>query len=102
MTCKDCIYEPQCLSHHRYGMGTEWDGKYITDIETRCNSFKNKADVVKVVRCKECVHWSGVTLGNVCKRWSSPLEGLKNCTTSDDYCSYAEKKGGAEKCQKTR
>ena len=48
------------------------------------------ADVVPVVRCKDCEHWGGVIFGNVCRRWSSPLAGMKNCTKPDDFCSYGE------------
>ena len=46
------------------------------------------ADVAPVVRCKDCEHWGGVTFGNVCRRWSAPLAGMKNCTKPDDFCSY--------------
>lgn len=54
------------------------------------------ANVAEVVRCKECVYWGGVIHNNVCRRWSSPLEGLKNMTSPDDFCSYGEKKEGEE------
>lgn len=47
MTCKDCIYYEHCHSEIAYGMGSDdLTGEYFTDIETRCKSFKNKADVV--------------------------------------------------------
>lgn len=49
-------------------------------------------DAVKVVRCKDCAKWSGVPFGNVCRRWSAPLAGMKNCTGPDDYCSYGERR----------
>lgn len=49
-------------------------------------------DVVEVIRCSECQHWGGVVFGNVCKRWSAPLAGMKNCTKPDDFCSYGERK----------
>ena len=49
-------------------------------------------DAVPVVRCAECKHWGGITFGNVCRRWSAPLAGMKNCTRADDFCSYGEKK----------
>ena len=38
---------------------------------------------VPVVRCKDCKHYGGVTFGNVCRRWSAPLAGMKNCTNCD-------------------
>lgn len=49
-------------------------------------------DAVPVVRCKDCKNWGGVTFGNVCRRWSAPLAGMKNCTGGNDYCSYGERR----------
>lgn len=46
------------------------------------------------VRCKDCIQWGGVPFGNICRRWSAPLAGMKNCTGPDDYCSYGERKNG--------
>lgn len=45
-----------------------------------------------VVRCKDCKQYGGVAFGNVCRRWSAPLAGMKNCTKPDDFCSYAERR----------
>lgn len=42
MTCKDCIHYGICIFHLT---GNEW---------SKCFHFKNKADVVEVVRCKDC------------------------------------------------
>lgn len=55
------------------------------------------ADVVEVVRCKECKHsyinsfsaQSGVAL---CKFWSNRAEGNNLVVQQDDYCSYGERK----------
>lgn len=47
MTCKDCIYEPQCILRISYGMGDN-DDKPLTDMEKRCKPFKNKADYAEV------------------------------------------------------
>ena len=52
------------------------------------------ADVVKVVRCKDCAHYGGITFGNICRRWSGL--NVKNCTKPDDYCSYGIRKDGEE------
>lgn len=48
------------------------------------------ADVVKVVRCKDCKHWGGITFGNICRRWTGL--NVKNCTKPTDFCSYGELK----------
>lgn len=44
MTCKDCIHEKVCVCP--------------TTEETSCDHFKNKADFVEVVKCKDCVCFS--------------------------------------------
>jgi len=49
-------------------------------------------DAVPVVRCKDCKQWGGVAFGNVCRRWSAPLAGMKNCTGPNDFCSYGERR----------
>lgn len=51
------------------------------------------ADAVEV-RCKDCTEWGGVPFANVCRRWSAPLAGMKNCTGPDDYCSYGKRRAG--------
>lgn len=55
-----------------------------------------EAGYVKVVRCKECQHWGGVTYGFTCRKFSG-IE-TKICMGADNYCSYGEPKmkGGAE------
>lgn len=45
MTCKDCAHYEVCL------LGACVDGK--TGV---CMNFKNKADFIEVVRCKDCEH----------------------------------------------
>lgn len=89
MTCKDCLYEPKCISHIQWMMGKDWNNRYTPDMEVRCKSFKNKADVVEVVRCKDCKNYRS------CRH--------RNCCTShmifvqeNDFCSYGMKKEGAE------
>ena len=44
------------------------------------------ADVVPVVRCRDCMHWTGVALGMRCLRYSFP----PNCwiySQPDEFCS---------------
>lgn len=55
MTCRDCLYHEKCYSRIAYCMDIdEATCKEITDIEKRCNDFKNKADFVEIVRCEKC------------------------------------------------
>lgn len=48
-----------------------------------------RADVVEVVRCKDCKHWGGVTFGFVCRKFSGI--DTKICMGADHYCSYGER-----------
>ena len=48
------------------------------------------ADVVEVVRCKDCEHWGGVIYGFVCRKFSG-IE-TKICMHADDFCSYGKRK----------
>ena len=87
-TCKDCIHEKACtemLKAQGYEVSADYKGN-----ADRCDTFKNKADVVEVVRCKDCKHWSGITFGNICRRWTGL--NVKNCTNPTDFCSYGERR----------
>ena len=78
--CKGCIHDNVC--NRDVGHGYSVCPHYIT------------ADVVpksEVVRCKDCKHFYQDRNVKVCRHW--------NChsTEEDAYCSYAKKKGGAER-----
>lgn len=48
-----------------------------------------KADVVEVVRCKDCVYWDGRGWDGRCE---APMNGLvREYTDYDSYCSYGER-----------
>lgn len=63
------------------------------------------ADVVEVVRCKDCRYWSALDNGSwVCKgRTDGECEMLavkhhseSPCTEQDHFCSYGKRKDGAD------
>lgn len=86
MTCYDCIYAKVCDA--LISKGLPWkDGKYPA--EQFCDTFfKNKADVVEVVRCKDCKYCRTLKDGgSQCER----IDGLL-MTKPNDYCSYGERK----------
>lgn len=76
-TCKDCIYYEFC----------EYCPFNDINIEKKCEDFKNKANVVEVVRCKEC------------KNAMSPDKHSCYCAKFEefvllnDFCSYGERRG---------
>ena len=77
MSCKDCIHEELCNIHG-----------YINADECFC--FKNKADFVEVVRCKDCNHghWNQETCHG---------KPIYYCDRTDlqvskySFCSYGER-----------
>lgn len=66
------------------------DIRYGIDITTQQVIEQPTADVVEVVRCKDCRHWGGVPFGYVCRRFSGTY--IRNETKENDFCSYGELK----------
>ena len=58
------------------------------------------ADVVEVVRCRECVHWKpiGSKAGNSFSdmEYIGGCEFTTYCRRESDFCSYGERKGAAD------
>ena len=68
------------------------DAKQISEAPT--------IDAVPVVRCRECVHWkpTGSKAGNSFSdmEYIGGCEFTKYCRRESDFCSYGERKEGAE------
>ena len=81
MTCKDCIHYDVCYHIEHYGR--------LIETEEPCGGFKNKADFVEVVRCKDCKYCEQSKYSNVmfCD-WHREYFRTK----PDDFCSYGERK----------
>lgn len=79
MTCKDCFHYDVCVFHYK---GNE---------NKQCLNFKNKADVVPVVRCKDCKHRYAPTR---CSLWYGTVNDQEYFIErgEDFYCSYGERK----------
>ena len=77
----------------------EKHGIRIADL---CDTFGDipAADVTEVVRCRECVHWKpiGSKAGNSFSdmEYIGGCEFTKYCCRESDFCSYGERKGGAD------
>ena len=94
--CSDCIHEEIC------------DMPIITDGRknaSNCKCFKNKADFVEVVRCKDCKRFmeyaDGVQSveganGDCFIRMMYSLEKQFYSVNYDDFCSYGERKEGEQ------
>lgn len=70
-SCKGCLYYEVCP------LGLAANGATGT-----CLKFKDKADFVEVVRCKDC--------------WKRYKHCFDKTTDDNDFCSYGERKGGTE------
>ena len=109
MKCNDCIYEKMC------------EGRYERE---HCNSFKDKANFVEVVRCKDCKHFQpcfvmtsdgerrpyteeeikkgrmvtgdvGINCGSRCERFGYWEENkIPVWYQENDFCSYGERREG--------
>ena len=82
-TCKDCFHEKLCVirAFPDAFENTQWE-------KEPCNHFKNKADVVEVVRCKDCKHSD---LSRSCGKYMCK-KGCGGTKTDDDFCSYGERR----------
>lgn len=94
-TCKECLHNEVCsgftptdLDSDVFDYCQKGITEEIPDIEKRCSGFKNAADVVEVVRCKDCQYSCFI-------RSCSKYECRKGCGAlkyATDFCSYGERK----------
>lgn len=88
-TCNECIHFVDCCNDEC----TRYYSTIVAcdKVEKRCNFFKNKADVVEVVRCKDCKYYRQNEYSPdedmMCMCWCDWLP-----TDPDDFCSYGERK----------
>ena len=63
-----------------------WLTEGMTEEEIAKEKEKALADIVEVVRCKDCLYWTGKDYDGCCIK-----NGLAT-RYAKDYCSYAERK----------
>ena len=87
MTCKDCIHKELCviIAFPEAFENTKWE-------KEPCDHFKNKADYVEVVRCKDCENKAGEV--NQCGDVYCSLH--QGWFYKDAFCSYGERKSGKD------
>lgn len=89
-------------TEHVYSNGTEYVPIYRMKqwFEHCCNQQLLAIDAVPVVRCRECVHWKPI--GSKAGKSFSYMEHIggceftKYCRRESDFCSYGERKEGAD------
>lgn len=79
MACKDCVHYDVCYL-------LDWGGK-------PCEHYKNKADFVEIVRCKDCKEYD-VRNGECRLHSFHPVYGehFEVEMYGNDFCSYGERK----------
>lgn len=80
-TCKDCLSEKVCRHNDGHNLFCKED--------YNCPHFKNKADYVEVVRCRDCIYWDGRGYDGRCEGYHNGL--IRDYTNYDDFCSYGER-----------
>lgn len=92
MTCKDCFKFSDCL---------EWEStKYYgldaccNNVESLCEDFKNKADFVEAVRCRNCKRCfeKRTKRNKQLMRFCMRMDGNEYQVNANDFCSYGERK----------
>lgn len=96
MTCKDCIHYCLCKDTLADENWREDTPQEIKDMYSPngCENFKNKANFVEVVRCKDCVYWECRGYDGRCEAYHNGL--IRDYTNYDDFCSYGEKRSEEE------
>lgn len=87
-TCKDCIHEDLCGTFTRPCMPDEANAS-----ERLCKDFKNKADYVEVVRCKDCKRCfeKRTKRNKQLMRFCMRMDGNEYQVNANDFCSYGER-----------
>ncbi len=89
MTCKDCLYYKVCSDFRGNICETDLNRfmEYRGTPDGLCEHFKNKADFVEVVRCKDCKKARRIdNVGNHrCFVHQNTVKGMH-------FCSHGEKR----------
>ena len=101
MTCKDCVSERPCAFKLK---------EMYRDKAEKCPYFKNKADFVEVVHCRDCKHRYSYEVFDRDRKENFECRGchiLHEDFGDNSFCSYGERKtvtdtnvGGKEKNDK--
>lgn len=88
MSCYDCIHCDRC-SDFESGFSA-----HCADV-SKCKHFRNKADFVEVVRCKDCKYFIGEHKngqGICCCGIKDTNYNAEFYPYADDFCNYGERR----------
>ena len=87
-TCKECVHHRIC---NRIDHEIEYSDKRVKEAEEqlaiKCRFFKNKTDVVPVVRCKDCKHYKKINYDDISQ---NTCEITTKRQQPYNYCNYGE------------
>ena len=94
MTCVDCLHFDICDNKKCNFMTKETIKK---DLDFPCSDFKNKADFVEVVRCKDCKHAyfrynCKDTMQEIYACEKRPAGRMHKKVGADFFCAHGERK----------
>ena len=74
------------------GDSSEYAEGYLECAEDARKAVKEApaADVVEVVRCKDCKYWGGPAFGHICREWTGLT--MKHYTKQTEFCCRGERK----------
>lgn len=95
--CKECLYYEVCADFRRNICETDQKRfeEYRINYNGICDNFKNKADFVEVVRCRDCKHKVNYIGRVMCSKNAYILYGAwcgLTATEENHFCSYGEKR----------
>ena len=92
MTCKDCLHRDGCCNFVPIEGTIEEKAEYLYEcLKKPCKDFKNKADFVEVVRCRDCKYYeTDIWDGEILCGCNNP-SGMQD-VSADGYCSYGERR----------
>jgi hypothetical protein len=82
-TCYDCLHYDACSDAGDSGFSS------LKEDVSKCKHFKNKADFVEVVRCRDCANRNKSACPNL--HFSDISGENQDFTEDDDFCSYGER-----------
>lgn len=89
-SCYDCIHCGACSDAGDSGFSS------LKEDVSGCKHFKNKVDVVEVVRCKDCKHretFKCPMFSFEYQEWTDDYQ-TTDLTEDNGFCQYGEKKQG--------
>lgn len=95
MTCKDCIHRCICNEHEILMLTVDnlYELMYQEGVDKSCEHFRNKADFVEVVKCRDCKYYEiGKSYTPYCNNVMNLFEEMK----PTDFCSYGERRKDAD------